>query len=244
MLEQKLGTKDKETGFSLSYGYESTVTIDGMDYYNYRMSWLVDGDHLSYLTNYLVSTDGTVVKEYVPETSSTAAELESAAAALLTSMADEDFTALAQWADEDGVTFTPYGHVNPTTDRCLSPDEITSIGTDTTAYIWGSYDGSGESIRLTCREYWDKFVWNADYTSAPDVTVRGIAQQGNTPENVDTAYPYNAGQQNGSYSYVEYHFPGLDPQYGGADWCSLKLVFIRRSGAWKLAGLIHSQMTI
>jgi len=244
LLEQQLGTKDKETGFSLSYGYESTVTIDGTDYYNYRISWLVDGDHMSYLTNYLVSTDGTVVKEYVPESSSADAELESAATALLGSMAEGDFTTLAQWADEDGVTFTPYSTVNFTVDRRLSPEEIAVIGTDAAVYTWGSYDGSGETIRLTCREYWNKFVWNTDYTSAPDVTVRGIVQQGNSPENADTAYPYDAGLQDGSYSYVEYHFPGLDGQYGGADWCSLKLVFVQRSGAWKLAGLIHSQMTV
>ena len=44
------------------------ITLDGVDYYNYRVSWLVDGDHLSYLTNYLVSTDGLVVQEYLPET--------------------------------------------------------------------------------------------------------------------------------------------------------------------------------
>ena len=244
LLEQTLGTKDKETGFPLSYGYESTVTIDGTDYYNYRMSWLVDGDHMSYLTNYLVSADGTVIKEYVPETSSADAELESAATALLASMADGDFTALSQWADTDGVTFTPYSTVNFASDRRLTPEEIAVIGTDPAVYTWGSYDGSGEAIRMTCREYWDQFVWNANYTTAPDVTVRGSVQQGNSPENADTAYPYAAGLQEGSCSYVEYHFPGLDHQYDGADWCSLKLVFVRRSGAWKLTGLIHSQMTV
>lgn len=244
LLQKQLGTEDKATGYPLSYGYESTITIDGTDYYNYRMSWLVDGNHLSYLTNYLVSTDGTVVKEYVPENSSTDAELESAASALLASMASGDFNAVSQWADGGGVAFTPYGHVDFDTDRRLSPEEIAAIGTDATAYTWGSYDGSGEPIRLTCREYWDKFVWNTDYTNAPDVTVRGIAQQGNVPENVDTAYPYRAVRQDGGYSYVEYHFSGLEAKYGGADWCSLKLVFVRRSGAWKLAGLVHSQMTI
>ena len=66
-LEEQLGTVDAATGNVMSYGYEGTVTIDGVDYYNYRVSWLVDGDHLSYLTNYLVSTDGLVVQEYLPE---------------------------------------------------------------------------------------------------------------------------------------------------------------------------------
>ena len=66
ILEAQLGTVDAATGNAMSYGYEGTLTLDGVDYYNYRVSWLVEG-HLSYLTNYLVSTDGLVVQEYLPE---------------------------------------------------------------------------------------------------------------------------------------------------------------------------------
>jgi len=65
VLENQLGTVDEATGNPMSYGYEGTVTLDGTEYYNYRVSWLVNGDHLSYLTNYLVSTDGRVVQEYL-----------------------------------------------------------------------------------------------------------------------------------------------------------------------------------
>ena len=67
ILEAQLGTVDAATGNAMSYGYEGTLTLDGVDYYNYRVSWLVNGDHLSYLANYLVSTDGLVVQEYLPE---------------------------------------------------------------------------------------------------------------------------------------------------------------------------------
>ena len=67
ILEEQLGTVDAATGNAMSYGYEGIVTLDGVLYYNYRVSWLVEGDHLSYLTNYLVSTDGLVVQEYLPE---------------------------------------------------------------------------------------------------------------------------------------------------------------------------------
>lgn len=62
ILEDLLGTVDEATGNTMSYGYEGTVTLDGVDYYNYRVSWLAD-DRLSYLTNYLVSTDGLTVQE-------------------------------------------------------------------------------------------------------------------------------------------------------------------------------------
>jgi hypothetical protein len=67
VLEDQLGSVDAATGNPMSYAYEGTVTLEGASYYNYRVSWLVGGDHLSYLTNYLVSTDGRVVQEYLLE---------------------------------------------------------------------------------------------------------------------------------------------------------------------------------
>ena len=57
-----------ESFLGVEHRLEFVRTLDGVDYYNYRVSWLVNGDHLSYLTNYLVSTDGLVVQEYLPET--------------------------------------------------------------------------------------------------------------------------------------------------------------------------------
>lgn len=245
LLEKKLGSVDSATGNQMSYGYADTITQDGTEYYRYRVSWLVDSSHLSYLTDYLVSTDGNEVKEYVPEVSAPSdTELRSAADALLESMKAKDFAAVAAWVDTaQGVTFTPYSNVNPDNDLTLTADEVAGIASDTTVRHWGVYDGSGEAMDLTAADYWDKFVWNADYTAAPDVTVRGIAQQGNSPENVDTAYPRGEDPSSG-YSYVEYHFSGLDSQYDGMDWCSLKVVFLRNNGAWKLVGIIHSQATV
>lgn len=242
LLEQELGVQDPDTGNPMSYGYEGTLAMDGVDYYNYRVSWLVDGNHLSYLTNYLVSTDGTVLREYMPENvSSASAEVESAGRALLESMAAGDFTAVAQWAGVNGVTFTPYSAVDFNTDRTVSGEQLAAFGTDETVYTWGSYDGSGEPMALTCQEYWDLFVWNTDYTAAPDVSINQVVQQGNSPENVSAAYGCDP---DSGCMFVEYHFDGLDSQYGGADWCALKLVFQKQSGAWKLIGVIHSEMTM
>lgn len=61
ILYDKYGTEDVDTGFTYSYGYTETDEIDGVTYYNFRMSWLVDNDHFSYLTNLFVSTDGSKV---------------------------------------------------------------------------------------------------------------------------------------------------------------------------------------
>ena len=67
LAEDHFGEKDEATGNTFSVGFENMVTLDGVEYYNFRVSWLVNGDHMSYLTNYLVSLDGKEMKEYLPQ---------------------------------------------------------------------------------------------------------------------------------------------------------------------------------
>jgi hypothetical protein len=43
---------------------------------------------------------------------------------------------------------------------------------------------------------------------------------------------------------IEYYFSGFDPQYGGMDWRSLRLVFIKDSNNWYLAAIVHGEWTI
>lgn len=244
VLEKLLGTVDEATGNLMSYGYENTLVVEGTDYYNYRVSWLVDNSHLSYLTNYLVSVNGGIVKEYSPDLESSDDTLQIAADSVLQRMKAGDFAAVSEWVDEEtGITFTPYSTVDFSVDRRLTAEELAVMGEDAAIYTWGAYDGTGDPMDLTGRDYWDRFVWDTDYTAAPHIQTRCVAQQGNAPENVDTAYPYQPAEGL-SYSYVEYHFDGLDPQYGGVDWRALKLVFVQRDTLWRLSGIIHSEMTV
>lgn len=67
LVEDHFGEKDEATSNTFSIGFEDMVTLDGVEYYNFRVSWLVNGDHMSYLTNYLVSLDGKEMKEYLPQ---------------------------------------------------------------------------------------------------------------------------------------------------------------------------------
>lgn len=62
LLLGQYGVEDAGTGNINSFGYENTVTIDGVQYYNFRWSWLVD-DHMSYVTNLVVALDGSGVYE-------------------------------------------------------------------------------------------------------------------------------------------------------------------------------------
>lgn len=100
----------------------------------------------------------------------------------------------------------------------------------------GAFDGSGEPITLTFSDYFDRFVYNQDFIAAPQIGYNESVGQGNMIDNWREFYPDGL--------MVEYHFPGFDPQYGGLDWQSLRLVFQREGEIWHLVGLIHAQWTI
>ena len=40
---------------------------------------------------------------------------------------------------------------------------------------------------------------------------------------------------------MEYYFSGFDPQYGGMDWRSLRLVFAPHGEGWALVGIVHDE---
>ncbi len=65
ILVSCFGTTDTETGNEYSFAYLDTVNIDGVDYYAFYWSWLVDGDHYSRLCDIFVSADGSAVYEGV-----------------------------------------------------------------------------------------------------------------------------------------------------------------------------------
>lgn len=155
----------------------------------------------------------------------------------LDAMADENFEALSQIVHPiNGVTFTPYSTVEPESDLCFLPAQIMSAKDDKTLYLWGFTDGKGDHISLTIRDYFKRYVYNADYRNAPERAVDQVITQSNALENVADVFQ--------DCRFVEYHFPGVDPEKKQFDWCSLKLVFAPYEEQWYLVGLIHSEWTI
>lgn len=156
---------------------------------------------------------------------------------ILNAIKSQDYAGLAEYVHpEQGVIFVPYSTVEPEINQRFSPQRLAGAASDTTKYIWGVQDGSGFPLELTIADYFDQFVFDADYTNAPQISFNQIAQSGNSLENVDEVFP--------DCPYVEFHYPGIDPELEGMDWCSLKLVFADYQGQWKLVALIHSQWTI
>jgi len=158
-------------------------------------------------------------------------------AQVLEALNADDYSALAGTVHpEKGVRFTPYSSVDVETDLVFSRDRLTQAAQDAKAYTWGVTDGRGSPLVASVPEYFARYVWNTDYTQAPVVSIDEVAETGNALENVREAYP--------EARFIEYHFPSLDPENEGFDWCSLKLVFEVWENQWYLVGMIHSEWTI
>ena len=157
-------------------------------------------------------------------------------AQVLTALKAQDLATVAALAHPtQGVRFSPYAFVRDE-DLVFTPAQLQGLFADPTLYEWGVYDGSGEPIQLTFAAYYQKFVFDHDYTTAVAVSVNERLGMGNSIDNSQEYYP--------GAMVVEYHFPGFDPQYGGLDWTSLRLVFQEFEGRWVLVGIIHDQWTI
>lgn len=167
------------------------------------------------------------------------APLLEAGSTVLSALKAGDIQTLATLVDTElGVTFTPYSTVDPHSDLTFLPDQLSQAGANGTRYVWGYTQGKGDPITMTLPEYLDAYVFNIDYTQAPVIGVDSILSSGNSLENVQDAYPESR--------FLEYYFPGQDPEMGGLDWCALKLVFRDpdRTGGYRLIGIIHSEWTI
>lgn len=148
---------------------------------------------------------------------------------------DKNYNDLANYVSPNGVRFTPYSFVDTTADILIQGTSFTDGTFDDSSVTWGSYDGSGNPITMDFNGYYDEFIYDEDYLNAPMLGNNFFIGTGNTINNVASTY------SNGEY--VEFHFPGFDPQYEGMDWKSLILVFEKFGNDYKLVGVVHNQWT-
>ncbi|MGM0397043.1 MAG: coiled-coil domain-containing protein [Bacillota bacterium] len=135
-----------------------------------------------------------------------------------------------------GVRFSPYDYVDLQNDIVIQAAQFQNLVNSPVVNNWGEFDGTGDPINMTFDDYYDRFIYDADFANPEMIGNNYKIGTGNIINNVDTKYP------NGQF--VEFHFTGFDPQYDGMDWRSLKLVFEDHNGAWHLVGIIHGEWTI
>ena len=135
---------------------------------------------------------------------------------------------------EKGIIFSPYGYIEDDAVK-LSADQLRSL-LSYDEYVWGAFDGSGEPMELKAGDYWERYLYDKDYIQAERIGVDTLIQTGNTISNLEETFP--------GARFVEYNIPGVEPEYTGIDWSSLRLVFERSDDQWMLVGIVHDCWTI
>jgi hypothetical protein len=170
-------------------------------------------------------------------------QIAARAVQIIMALKNEDLGGLARWAHPDkGIRFSPYAYVRAEPgapggqDLVFDASHVREFFADPEIYTWGSFDGTGEPIEFTFREYYERFIYDADFARPHKVGLDETIGVGNTINNIADVYPQAV--------VVEYHFEGFDPQYAGMDWRSLRLVLEEQEGAWYLVGIVHDEWTI
>lgn len=162
--------------------------------------------------------------------------LPTIATEILIALKAKDYKAFtAYFHPTEGVLFSPYGFIDTKTSRKLTKAAFIKLIDEHGSVNWGSYDGSGDSIKLTAQKYLDRFVYNADFLNAEKTAYNQIIGKGNSLNNLNEIFP--------NHPFIEYHFSGFDKKYAGMDWTSLRLVFKQHQSSYYLVAVIHDQWT-
>ena len=162
--------------------------------------------------------------------------LEEAAEKVINALAEKDMAAVAEFVHpEQGVRFSPYTYVEDS-HQVFAADELAGLAGSEEIFLWGNFDGTGDPIELTFDDYYQRFIYSADFANPEQMAVDEELGYSSMINNIANFYP-------GS-SFVEYHFSGFEEEYDGMDWVSLRLVFIEEDGSWFLVGIVHDQWTI
>ncbi|MET0393656.1 MAG: hypothetical protein ABW019_10970 [Chitinophagaceae bacterium] len=135
-----------------------------------------------------------------------------------------------------GVRFSPYAYIDTTRAKLLSAAQVLALARQNKIVTWGSYDASGEPIRMSIRKYVDRFVYDADFLHAKKKRVNEFVGYGNSLNNLKEVYP--------ACDFVEFYFSGFDPHNDGMDWKTLRLVFRTGNGQPWLVAVVHDEWTI
>ena len=153
---------------------------------------------------------------------------------------NKEFKNLANYVHPiKGVVFSPE-YYNPKINAVFSKELIVKGFDNNKKYIWGYFDGSGDTIELTFREFYDKYVYDKDYVNAPEIVLNPTHDNDNNRK----SFIRSIKEEVPGLSFVEFYFSGFDKKYEGMDWRSLFLVFENYENKWYLIAIINGHWTI
>jgi hypothetical protein len=155
---------------------------------------------------------------------------------ILVLLKEKNYAALAKHVHPaQGVRFSPYAYVDIKKHCRFTAKQLSSIN-PAKKYTWGSFDGSGDPIHLNISEYFDRFVYNADFLDSAQISQNEFLGTGNSLNNLQEIYR--------GCDFTEFYFRGSDPKLEGMDWSAIRLVFKTEKGQPYLVAIVHDQWTI
>lgn len=162
--------------------------------------------------------------------------IQNKANAILLALDKKDKKALEKFIHPKlGIYFSPYVYVNKKEDLHVSKKEFLAFASSEEKRTWGRQDGTGNPIFLNFDEFIDRYIYKAKYLKAEASSIDSVIGKGNLVNNITEVFP-NA-------KVFESHFSGIDPQYQGMDWCSLRLVFEEYESDFYLVALVNDEWT-
>jgi hypothetical protein len=158
--------------------------------------------------------------------------------AILTLIKNKDYKGFTAYIHPvDGIRFSTYAYIDTAADQHFSAAAFSSLlSQKNKKLIWGSFDGSGDDIKLTLDEYFKRFVYDADFLNAEKTSVGKMLGGGNSLNNLYKVYP--------GLEFTESYFSGFDKKLEGMDWLALRLVYKNFEGKPYLVAIVHDQWTI
>lgn len=154
----------------------------------------------------------------------------------LVALKNKDHAALQKLIHpKQGVLFSPYVYIDKETALTFQANELPTFA-DKKVWEWGVQDGSGEPIKLSFADYYERYLFNHDFTTAEEVKADEVIMPGNMIVNIKEVFPNAA--------FYDYHFSGFDEQFAGIDWASLIVVMEQYEEEWYVVALVHSEWTV
>lgn len=156
---------------------------------------------------------------------------------ILSAIKEKDYKKLTEYIHpKDGIRFSPYGFIDTANDVTATRSTFRLNAYTNKKRIWGYYDGSGDPIKMTSKEYFKRFVYDADFLNAEKTSLNQCLGSGNSQNNILIIYD--------DLPFTESFFPGFDEQFGGMDWRALRLVYKEYEGKYYLVAIVHDEWTI
>lgn len=152
---------------------------------------------------------------------------------VLNTLRDGDMVALSPWVHpEKGITFAPETYISDIAPN-FSADATAQLWDDTMTYLWGRRAGSGEEILLDYRAFYEEFLFSADFLFADAVGYDTNIMEGGAIDNSRDIFPDS--------QFVEYHFDGFDPDFGGLDFRTLRIVLELFDGRYYAVAVVNNE---